>query len=293
MLDLMKKNQEMLDSKQYNINDQRQMLKISALKNPNDYDLYLIACCLCNYPIEEKDEVRQLRMKYYTITGGNIIGYDHSASDYLDIKSDIVCSNTGNVNKYNLYEFEINANSYELTNELWSYKAKNCLKYVDNKKNKDKTIVSISRDQFQNFRRMLKELVINYSDAELIGKMFYNNDSTNTLVDLNSLSLPFEPYQFQVEDATNILKKKRLLLGHDMGCGKTFISVLVGCSLFNKEDVIYRTLDNLEYNDIVITDKGSFPIGKIVEENIDCKVQVIKNGITKFVNILDRRCIEE
>ena len=76
-------------------------------------------------------------------------------------------------------------------------------------------------------------------------------------------------------------------------CGKTFISVLVGTSIGHNIKVVYENLDNLDYNAMIVTDKGPLPIGKIVEENIDCKVQVIKNGKPMFVNIIDRRCIDD
>lgn len=294
MLDLISKNKEMLANSKYKIADERSMLKISTLENPNEYDLYLIACCLCNYPIDEKDEARQLRQKYFELTNhGSIIGFEHPITDYKKATTSVKCTNTGNVNKYGLYEYEININDSNLVSDLWEAKNKNCLKYVDSKTHNDKLVVSISRDQLDNFTKLLDRFMISYDIDNIESGLFYKNKSTNTLVDLKSLTLPFEPYAFQIEDAEKIIKKKRLLLGHDMGCGKTFISILVGCSIFNKEDVMYSTLDNLNYNDIVITDLGPLPIGKIVEENIDCKVQVIKNGITKFVNILDRRCIEE
>ena len=102
MLDLVQMNKDMLNKKLYNILDTRQMLKISALKEVNDYDLYLIACCLCNYPTdtpEEKAELRDLRMKYFTSTGGSIIGYEHTESDYIKVVTDIKCvKNDDNLN---------------------------------------------------------------------------------------------------------------------------------------------------------------------------------------------------
>ncbi len=70
MLDLIAKNKEMLETKQYDINDTRQMLKLSSLPKLNDYDLYLIACCLCNYSITEKFDARMLRTEYYEKTNG-------------------------------------------------------------------------------------------------------------------------------------------------------------------------------------------------------------------------------
>lgn len=429
MLDLIAKNNEMLKSKSYKLADERTMLKISSLDNPNEYDLYLIACCLCNYPIEEKADARELRMKYFKATNnGQIDGFEHPITDYKKITTSVTCTNTGNVNKYGLYEYEININDRDMVSDFWAYKAKNCLKYVDSKTYDDKIVVSISRDQLDNFTKLLDTYMITYDLEDIEAGLFYKNKSANKLVDLSTLNLPFKPYPFQLEDAQKIVRKKRLLLGHDMGCfigdtniqlangkyvkikdlakrpnymflvnsydikhhkfvtkyavahktrqnaelvqvkycmnnkyfdiyctpdhkfltidnnwieakdlqpntqlksinniiviqvnnidhkedvycltvddthnfaidngiivhncGKTFISVLVGESIGTTENIMYSTTDNLDYNDIVITDKGPLPIGKIVEENIDCKVQVVKDGITKFVNILDRK----
>lgn len=433
MLDLLQKNKEMLAAKAYKLADERTMLKISSLSNPNDYDLYLVACCLCNYPIEEKAEARELRMQYFKATNnGSIIGFEHPVTDYKKTVTSVECKNTGKVNKFGLYEYEININDKNLVSDLWEAKAKNCLKYVDNKTFEDKLIVSISRDQLDNFTKLLDRLMIKYDEDDIEAGLFYQNKSSNQLVDLSTLSLPFTPYDFQIEDATKIIKKKRVLLGHEMGCvsgkskinikmaaychktitveelfnifktnqdikvesyvdknfkfmpiadvldkginntikivvddtfiectndhpiytvngwinaedlsvgdiiitnkgnkkiisiepantqhvydividdiivhnfvcnnivvhncGKTFISVLVGASIGCNTEVIYEDLDNLDYNDMVVTDKGPLPIGKIVEENIDCKVQIIKNGKPIFVNIIDRRCTDD
>jgi len=232
MLDLLQKNKEMLAAKAYKLADERTMLKISSLSNPNDYDLYLVACCLCNYPIEEKSEARELRMQYFKATNnGSIIGFEHPVTDYKKTVTSVECKNTGKVNKFGLYEYEININDKNLVSDLWEAKAKNCLKYVDNKTFEDKLIVSISRDQLDNFTKLLDRLMIKYDEDDIEAGLFYQNKSSNQLVDLSTLSLPFTPYDFQIEDATKIIKKKRVLLGHEMGCGKTFISVLVGTSL--------------------------------------------------------------
>lgn len=433
-MDLIQKNREMLLAGKYNVQDTRQLSRIASLSEPNDYDLYLIACALSNYDISEKAEACDLRMQLFLKTSNSGLDYSHKQSDYNKIETKLKCTNTGKTNKFGLYEYEINVNDRDLVSDLWEYKAKDCLKYVDNKTFPDKIIVSIGKNQLSNFKDMLDKLGIAYEKKNMDDGIVFTNKSTHKLIDLSGLDLPFTPYDFQLEDAEKILKKKRALLGHEMGCfvgdtlvvlsdgskvkikdlvdkgtfniisydtktkqfvtstaisrktrinaelikviyssksifdnkiyevlctpdhkfltkhdwveardlkpfdklisenrnievigleqtnyredvycltvdsthtflidgnvvvhncGKTFISVLIGCSIFNKEDVIYRTLDNLEYNDTVITDKGPLPIGKIVEENIDCKVQVIKNGITKFVNILDRGCIEE
>ena len=231
MLDLIQKNIEMLKESKYKLSDQRQMLKISTLEKPNDYDLYLIACCLCNYPIEEKAEARELRQKYFNATKGVITGFEHRDSDYKKVTTEVKCKNTGNVNKYGLYEYEININDKNLVSDLWNFKAKNCLKYVDNKTYDDKLVVSISRDQLANFTKLLDFLMINYDIDNIEEGLFYANKSTNVLIDVKSLHMPFTPYPFQIEDAEKIVRKKRYLLGHEMGCGKTFISVLVGSSI--------------------------------------------------------------
>lgn len=435
MLDLLKKNQEMLDAHAYKLADERDMLRIASLDNPNDYDFYLIACCLCNYPIdrEEKIEARELRMQYFLKTNnGSIVGFEHPITDYKKAVTSVSCKNTGNINKYGLYEYEISINDKNLVSDLWDAKGRNCLKYVDSKTYEDKLIVSISRDQLDNFTRLLDRYMIDYDIDDIESGLFYQNKSGNKLVDFSTLTLPFEPYPYQVEDAEKIIKKKRVLLGHEMGCfvgdtlvvlsdgskvkikdlvdkdtfivssyntetkqfvtsnaiskktrinaelikviyksvldnkiyevlctpdhkfltdngwveakdlksfdklisenhdmevirieqtnhredvycltvdnthtflidgnivvhncGKTFISVLVGTSIGSNKHISVSTTDELQYNTIVITDKGPLPIGKIVEENIDCKVQICKDGKFEYANILERHVIEE
>lgn len=57
------------------------------------------------------------------------------------------------------------------------------------------------------------------------------NKSGNTLIDVSKLKLPFKPYDFQIEDAKEIVSHKRFLVAHDMGCGKSLICSLVGASI--------------------------------------------------------------
>ena len=61
---------------------------------------------------------------------------------------------------------------------------------------------------------------------------------TGELIDVSKLSLPFEPFPYQLEDAENLIHRKRALIGHDMGLGKTFISALLGMSIPGKKLVI-------------------------------------------------------
>ena len=226
-------NERMIAEGQYNNRDLRDMQKISMLRNKNDYDYYLIICALCNYNIPEKKELLAMRMEYFNKVNDSKEDYSHNPEDYeINIdKLKIQCKNTGNINKFGLYEYEINSDSKDLVSVLWEYKGKDCLKYVDNKTYKDKIIVSISKNQLTRFMGMLDTLTIGYDSEDLQCGMIHNNRSGNSLVDISKLTLPFTPYEYQIEDATNIVKMKRALIGHEMGCGKTFISILVGISI--------------------------------------------------------------
>ena len=434
-------NKRLITNNQYKETDMRTMQKISSLTNFNDYDYYLMACALCNYDLPEKKDLIDLRMSLFKkIKDADITTFKHKESDYNISKISLktVCKNTGNVNKYGLYEYEINSKNTSLIQDLWSYKDKNCLKYVDSKTYDDKIIISIRKEQLENFMKMLDILIIGYDKNDLLNKVTYKNSSTNSLIDLSKLSLPFEPYDYQIEDANKIIKMKRALLGHEMGCisgdalvtindnsniqtiklsdlfikyqsnntimiesynngdsivfmpiknvlykgkksvvhlnmsinsvkctydheiltdhgwiaaenlsigdiiiskdknnnitkeqlisinklsieedvydvvindlnihnfipnnivvhncGKTFISILIGGSIGTNKEVLHDSTDELDYDDIVITDKGPLPIGKIVEENIDCKVKAYKNGKVEYVNILSKNRIED
>lgn len=413
----------------YNEFEKPKLQKIASLKFLTDYDAYLIVCSLCNV---RSDKLLELKsdLLYTRSTLHSQIDFsqnhEHSADDYENINF-ITCKNLNRTNKYGLYEYEINNISRVLVNNLWSYKAKDCLKYVSVEENR--IVVSISKAQIYGFITALDALDISYDINDILEGLVYNNNSNNTLVDYTKYTLPFEPYSFQIDDARNLVTKKRALIGHEMGCfigdtqvhlendewinissltnkgifkilsydilsqqfvlanaiakltrknaklvivkycsnniiyetyctpdhkfltennqwieannlkpdtklvsikdayiidvletnrqedvyclivdtthnfliqgdivvhncGKTFIATLVGQSINTTQNVNYRSIDNLDYNTLIVTDKGPLPIGQIVEENIDCKVQVIQDGIAKFVNILDRRCID-
>lgn len=292
-LELLNLNQFMLDK--YNTRDRQQLESILNLRCPNLYDYYLIVCALCNYL--EVEELEKIKNKLYNTR--QLIhdkldpneNYKHTQEDYaIQVQLDTICKNLHHQNKYHLYEYEITNFDDSLIQTLWAWKTKDCLKFVSKEENR--IIVSIGRDQLFGFIAMLDELGIKYDREDLLEGLWFNNNSNQTLLNINRLNLPFDPYDFQIEDAKKLVSMKRALLGSEMGVGKTFISILVGESISNQEELIYSTLDELDYNDIVITDKGPLPIGQIVEENIDCKVQIITDGTPMFVNIVDRRCIE-
>lgn len=120
-----------------------------------------------------------------------------------------------------------------------------CLKW---KKVKDNIVLAVSRDEmfylYDEVKKLgffNKQLEEKSKTVKLLSKeerkAIHNNQiaeknvSGNALLDISKLSLPFKPYDFQLEDAERIVESKRMLIGHDMGCGKTFISTLVGTSL--------------------------------------------------------------
>lgn len=108
---------------------------------------------------------------------------------------------------------------------------------------------------------------------EHITKMQNRNKSNYSMIDARTLNLPFTPYDFQLEDIQAIGSKKRMLIGHDMGCGKTFISTIVGTSI--KEPKLVIVPESLRLNwereikrvtpdaDVkVLYNKDSFETGK-------------------------------
>lgn len=147
-----------------------------------------------------------------------------------------VLSATGKVNDYGHDIYELSINNARLNRELWKLKGKG-LKYVDSKADSEKVFISTTESLLPALLSFLKKENVDVSpvtDAPAIDR----NKSDNTLIDINSLDLPFKPYDFQVEDARTIVGKKKAMLGHDMGCGKTFISTLVGMSIPEKKLVI-------------------------------------------------------
>ena len=109
----------------------------------------------------------------------------------------------------------------------------------------DKWNTFVAPDALDDFLNALKssyelipkdELLKKYN--EWLEKEKEKNKSKNTLINLDNYNLPFKPYDFQIEDAKKIISKKRMLLGHDMGCGKTFIATIVGTSIDTPKLVI-------------------------------------------------------
>lgn len=231
-LELLNLNQFMLEK--YNKRDRQQLESIMNLKCPNLWDYYLIICALCNYL--EVEELAKIKAQLYNTR--QIIhdkldpneNYKHKPEDYaVQICYETTCKNLHHQNKYHLYEYEITNFDDSLVQILWAWKAKDCLKFVS--KEEDRLVVSIGRDQLFGFIAMLDELSIKYDLSDIQDGLWFVNVSGNKLVDLDTLNLPFTPYDFQIEDATRLVGMKRALNGAEMGCGKTFESILVGESI--------------------------------------------------------------
>ena len=291
MVNIEEINKKMIAEKKYKEKDLRTMEKISMLKELNEYDEYLIICTLCNYDIPEKKEMMDLRMKYFLKIGKDDPSkYKHKEEDYIidREKLSIRCKNTGNINKFGLYEYEINSVSKDLINTLWDYKNKDCLKYVDSKTYSDKIIISIKKDQFDNYIKMLDKLAIGYDLNDLKKGMFYSNKSDNKLIDLSKLTLPFELYPYQIEDANKIITMKRALLGQEMGCvsGNSLVRIKEQGKKINR-NVHISNLYKLFKKDTTIKIKclvnGKFaflPIKDVLNKGIQKTIKITTNNNT-------------
>lgn len=141
-------------------------------------------------------------------------------------------------NRYGHYVYNLNRYSREFTSFLWKAKDESeCLTYVEPvSSNPPLTAVSVRKDSRDAFISFCKREGYDVTAImEQMSREDYHahhwNDSGLTLVDTDSLTLPFNPYPFQVDDAKEIVSRKKALIGHDMGCGKTFIASLVGMSI--------------------------------------------------------------
>ncbi len=154
---------------------------------------------------------------------------------------DIKVTYTGKRNQYGYDLYEISLNDYTLKNELWDLKG-NALSYV-NGNYSDKLVISSNEKMLPAFLDFCKEKGFDVSNIEEHQKNAENeknnkNKSNNKLIDVSELDLPFVPYPFQIEDAQAVLGMKKGMLGHEMGCGKTFIAIIMGMSIPEKKLVI-------------------------------------------------------
>ena len=209
-------NKEILKERDYNL--------IKDLSPLNLNHRYLFVCVMCNYlehfSKEEAIKLLDERQQLFDLGFTQKVG-----SKVINLKEK---------NKYshNLFRIE----DVKLADILWAYKDKDCLKYVARKG--DYLEISVAKNQIYNFIIMLDELELDYNKDDILDGIIFNNNSGNTLINLSKYKLPFTPYEYQVEDAKEIVSRKRALIGHEMGLGKTFISTLVGKSIKGKKLVI-------------------------------------------------------
>lgn len=165
-------------------------------------------------------------------------------------------------NKYGYDLYEINTKDYTFAQKLWDLKGKG-VAYVDTKSSVDSIIISTNDKMLSSLLEFLKESGVDVSlvvdrlndDAETQKDL---NKSNNELIDISNLDMPFAPYPFQIIDAKTIVSKKKALMGHDMGCGKTFISVLVGMSIPVKKLVVCPETLRLNWErEITQTDRNA------------------------------------
>ncbi len=135
---------------------------------------------------------------------------------------------------YGIPLYSLPMNNQYLAQKLWEGKEK-ALAYVDTKTDKNKILIAVKDGQLERFKLFCAGLGIDISCFE---KKKHRNESNRTLVDVETLDLPFKPYEFQIADAKEIVGRHRALIGHDMGCGKTFIATLVGISIDKQKLVI-------------------------------------------------------
>jgi SWI/SNF-related matrix-associated actin-dependent regulator 1 of chromatin subfamily A len=153
----------------------------------------------------------------------------------VQVSSQYKLTATGKVNaKYGFDIFHLNTSTPMLKQGLWNLK-NTAIKYVQ--ENDDGTLeISTTKDMLPALVNYLKPRGIDTYDAEHFREL--RNKSGNTLKDVSHSDLPFNPYEFQVEDAKKIVGMKRALIGHDMGCGKTLIATMVGESLKDERKLV-------------------------------------------------------
>lgn len=78
--------------------------------------------------------------------------------------------------------------------------------------------------------RFCEKLEENNIDADEIRKLIKKEDREE-IKPVEPENAPYKPYQFQLDDVAEMLKKRKMILGNEMGCGKTHECVRVGYSL--------------------------------------------------------------
>ena len=132
-------------------------------------------------------------------------------------------------NEYGCCLYTITPSDGALKEKLWAKKG-DCVSYVADKG--DHLLISVRERDVTRFQNYCRELGIDCSDIyKAIERKKLEeeqkNKSGNHLIDTDKLDLPFKPYDFQIQDAKEIVSKKKALIGHDMGCvsGKSKVRI--------------------------------------------------------------------
>ena len=132
-------------------------------------------------------------------------------------------------NEYGCCLYTITPSDGALKEKLWAKKG-DCVSYVADKG--DHLLISVRERDVTRFQNYCRELGVDCSDIyKAIERKKLEaeqrNKSGNHLIDVSTLDLPFKPYDFQVQDATEIVSRKKALIGHDMGCvsGKSKVRI--------------------------------------------------------------------
>ena len=159
---------------------------------------------------------------------------------------------TGITNEFGHDAYVVTSTDKALVNDLWNQK-NIAVKFVDTKKYPDKTIVYSTKSMLPTLIKFCQDRHIEVhtnrypiEDLQETEKPVVNPQSP--LPSPDSLipkvvedclpNIPITPYPYQLEDANKLLTMRRALLGHDMGCGKTIITILVGMHIQEPKIVI-------------------------------------------------------
>lgn len=156
-----------------------------------------------------------------------------------------VLTPTGKKNSYGFDLYELNFNDYNFNQRLWELKG-TAVKYVDYRTSKETVVISTTPKLLPNLLAFLAENGVDVSAVEsaettettATAEIVDKNASGNTLIDVTKLDLPFKLHDFQIADARELVKRKRGMLGHEMGCGKTLMAIMIGLSINGRKLVI-------------------------------------------------------
>ena len=88
------------------------------------------------------------------------------------------------------------------------------------------------KDTFTDKGYIFDKIGIDDNKFEDAYENFVNADKNPfTMIDVTKTDLPWELYPFQIEDISKAMEHKRVLMGHDMGAGKSVMSVIIGESI--------------------------------------------------------------